>query len=132
MSAPERNKKTDTPLPAVAEIGEKAIDAAFGLAVTAGEVAGKVGGYILSNAPAFVESLETKGRPLREKVTTSLRGGLHQSLQEDGQSAISVEDEIEALEKRVRELEAQVSGTTTDTPTATDASNDKSSGDGAA
>jgi hypothetical protein len=120
QSSEEKRKADETPT--AAEIGEKALDMAFGLAATVGEVAGRVGGYITENAPAFFDSLEEKGRPLREKMTTAARGGLHASLHEAAESA---EDEIESLERRVRELEAQVGAPSSGMPTGAPVPNDE-------
>jgi hypothetical protein len=125
----KQNERQQSETPGAGELGEKALDMAFGLAATVGEVAGRVGGYVMSNAPAFFDSLEAKGRPLREKVTTSVRGGLHASLREASESA---EDEIEALERRVRELEASIGAAEAAAPTEALGSNDKTSEDRAA
>lgn len=123
----KRRKAGDTPT--VVELGDKTLNMAFGLAATVGEIAGRVGGYITENAPGFFDSLEAKGRPLREKVAASLHNGVQTSLHETAESA---DDDIESLERRVRELEARVGATGTDIPTTASLSNDKTDRDIAA
>lgn len=70
---------------------------------------------IRTDAPAFLEEMEEKGRPLREKLSENLRGlSVPDIFTRAGAKAGSGPsedplDDIEALENRVRELEQQVS-----------------------
>lgn len=79
---------------------------------------------IRQDAPGFLEEMEEKGRPVREKLTESLKGfnitdvfnkatGTPSSPASDPNAF----DDIEALENRVRELEQQVSSEPSATPT---------------
>ena len=71
---------------------------------------------IRTDAPTFLTEMEEKGRPLREKLSESLRGFSITDVftrtgdKPGGGPEDSPLDDIEALENRVRELEQQVGG----------------------
>ena len=125
--------------------GEKVLDIAFGVAVIAGEALDKAAQRLSERAkemqeqaPGFWDTAEERGRPVREKLVSSLRGttattattaegapspttggnGLAESLRNlgkdigitvgGGNARLSAEDEIRSLEDRVRELEQVV------------------------
>ncbi len=73
---------------------------------------------IRQDAPGFFTEMEEKGRPVREKLTESLKGfsitdafnkAKHSGDTSPSASDPNAFDDIEALENRVRELEQQVS-----------------------
>jgi hypothetical protein len=87
----------------IAAVGAKAIDIALGVASLAVEVAGTAARYVVEKSPEWVDTLEERGRPVREQLTGAGKG--HGGPQADSGSG---DDEISALERRIRELEAQV------------------------
>ena len=116
-------QKTLPPLTA-----ERVTDITLGLGKAAVEVLDKAARQlddsvrqIRTDAPAFLSEMEEKGRPLREKLSDSLRGfSITDVFTRTGEKPAgepeSDLDDIEALENRVRELEQQVGG---DVPMAT-------------
>ncbi len=124
----------------VALTSEKVLDIALGVAVIAGEALDKAAQRLSERAkelheqsPTFWETAEERGRPVREKLVSTLKGtstttaegteasssGLADSLRTLGRdigisvsggnaSRLSAEDEIRSLEDRVRELEQVV------------------------
>jgi hypothetical protein len=119
--------------------GEKVLDIAFGVALIAGEALDKAAQRFSERAkelqeqsPTFWDTAEERGRPIREKLVSTLKGttvttageteasgtGLADSLRTLGRdigvsvggnaSRQSAEDEIRSLEDRVRELEQVV------------------------
>jgi hypothetical protein len=120
--------------------GEKVLDIALGVAVIAGEALDKAAQRLSERAkelqeqsPTFWDTAEERGRPVREKLVSTLKGssvttaggtepggsGLADSLRTLGRdigitvaggstSRLSAEDEIRSLEDRVRELEQVV------------------------
>ncbi|MES2459947.1 MAG: hypothetical protein V4671_05130 [Armatimonadota bacterium] len=125
--------------------GEKVLDIALGVAVIAGEALDKAAQRFAERtkemqeqSPAFWDTAEERGRPVREKLVSTLRGastsvsvpegaaaapdastsGLADSLRNlgrdiglsvgGGSARVSAEDEIRSLEDRVRELEQVV------------------------
>lgn len=116
--APAENQKTMPPLTA-----ERVTDITFGLGKAAVDILDQAARQlddsvrqIRQDAPGFLADMEEKGRPIREKLSESLKsfnitdvfnkatgaGG-------DPSSDPGALDDIEALENRVRELEQQVS-----------------------
>lgn len=119
---------------------EKVLDIALGVAVIAGEALDKAAQRfserakeLQEQAPGFWDTAEERGRPVREKLVSSLRGtgpvpteggaaagtgGLADSLRNlgsnigisvgGGNARQSAEEEIRGLEDRVRELEQVV------------------------
>lgn len=72
--------------------------------------------HIREDAPGFLNEMEEKGRPVREKLAESIKGfnitDVFNKVTKPGDSPASdptAFDDIEALENRVRELEQQVS-----------------------
>jgi hypothetical protein len=72
---------------------------------------------IRQDAPGFLTEMEEKGRPVREKITESLKSFSITDVFSKSPSTpgtptadTAAFDDIEALENRVRELEQQVSG----------------------
>jgi hypothetical protein len=98
--------------------GERAVDVILGAAVVAAEAIAQAAKHLQENGPAYVETLETKGRPVRERLVEALRVGRPATFRDVTFSPpASAEDEISALERRVRELEQQIaSGNATETP----------------
>lgn len=113
--------------------GDKVLDIAFGVAVLAAEAAGKLAKQfserlqdLQDQAPTIADNLQEKGRPVREKFVGKLREQTIATTdvtpagdgeQDSKTSAVpapangkppSAEDEISALERRVRELEQEV------------------------
>jgi hypothetical protein len=119
---------------------EKVLDIALGVAIIAGEALDKAAQRLSERAkelqeqsPTFWDTAEERGRPVREKLVSTLKGssgatsagtepggtGLADSLRTLGRdigitvaggstSRLSAEDEIRSLEDRVRELEQVV------------------------
>lgn len=129
-SSPE-TQKTLPPLTA-----ERVTDIAFGLGKAAVDVIDQAARQlddtvrqIRQDAPGFLNEMEEKGRPVREKLTESIKGfnitDVFNKVTKPGDSPASdptAFDDIEALENRVRELEQQVSSDPiADTPEATPA-----------
>lgn len=99
--------------------GEKVLDIALGLGMLAAETLEKAISQVSErakvaqqHAPAILDALEEKGRPAREKLLSNLRESnlYHTMKAEEGEGAAgkSADEEITALEERVRELEKQV------------------------
>jgi hypothetical protein len=129
-SSPE-TQKTLPPLTA-----ERVTDIAFGLGKAAVDVIDQAARQlddtvrqIRQDAPGFLNEMEEKGRPVREKLTDSIKGfnitDVFNKVTKPGDSPASdptAFDDIEALENRVRELEQQVSSDPiADTPETTPA-----------
>ena len=127
-SSPE-TQKTLPPLTA-----ERVTDIAFGLGKAAVDVIDQAARQlddtvrqIRQDAPGFLNEMEEKGRPVREKLTESIKGfnitDVFNKVTKPDDSPASdptAFDDIEALENRVRELEQQVSSDPiADTPEAT-------------
>jgi hypothetical protein len=98
--------------------GEKAIDVILGAAVVTAETIMQAAKRMQENGPACLDALETKGRPVRERIVEALRSGRTTPLREAAFTPpASAEEEISALEQRVRELEQQIaSSATNETP----------------
>lgn len=118
---PETIGETQKTLPPLT--AERVTDITLGLGKAAVEALDKAARQlddsvrqIRTDAPAFLEEMEEKGRPLREKLSENLRGlnvpdiftraGARAGAGAPNENPL---DDIEALENRVRELEQQVS-----------------------
>lgn len=118
---PETVGETQKTLPPLT--AERVTDITLGLGKAAVEALDKAARQlddsvrqIRTDAPAFLEEMEEKGRPLREKLSENLRGlsvpdifaraGAKAGAGTPNENPL---DDIEALENRVRELEQQVS-----------------------
>lgn len=96
------NKEQQKPDVDLAAMGEKALDITLGLASLGVEAVGLATRYVTDHAPEWVSNLEERGKPLRERFL----GGSTSSLSSEPE--ITGEEEINALEDRIRELEQQV------------------------
>jgi hypothetical protein len=82
-ASPVAGEATPTATPAVTPLtGERVLDIALGAAVIAGEALDKASKQwaerakqIQDQAPAFWETAEERGRPVREQLVSSLKGG---------------------------------------------------------
>jgi polyhydroxyalkanoate synthesis regulator phasin len=115
---PETNaEKTseDTGAADYTDLGQKIVDIALGAAVVTGELTVQVARLLVEQGPQLLDTLEAKGRPVREQIDTWLKNSFSQPFQEAAKTdeqtpeTESAEDEISALERRVRELETQIS-----------------------
>lgn len=89
--------------PRIADAGAKALDIALGMASLTVEAAEYAARYITEKAPEWIANLEERGRPVREQLSEVTKGYTKPLPVETGA------DEISALERRIRELETQVS-----------------------
>jgi hypothetical protein len=96
------NKEQQKPDVDLAAMGEKALDITLGLASLGVEAVGLATQYVTDKAPEWVANLEERGKPLRERFL----GGSRSS--PASETEVSGEEEINALEDRIRELEQQV------------------------
>ncbi|MDX1932875.1 MAG: hypothetical protein SFU56_09750 [Capsulimonadales bacterium] len=114
--------------PEFVDVGQKVVDIALGAIVVSGELVLQATKALVEHGPEILNTLEAKGRPVREQIDEWLKSGFVRPYQEakeaeDGKDVTdppSAEDEITALERRVRELEIQVSGGVTAEATASD------------
>lgn len=96
------NKEQQKPDVDLAAMGEKAIDITLGLASLGVEAVGLAARYVTDKAPEWASNLEERGKPLRERLLG------RSSSDPASEAEISEEEEINALEDRIRELEQQV------------------------
>lgn len=96
------NKEQQKPDTDLAGIGEKAIDITLGLASLGVEAVTLATRYVADKAPEWATNLEERGKPLRERLLGKAPAG------SASEPEISGEEEINALEDRIRELEQQV------------------------
>jgi hypothetical protein len=92
---------------AAANVVERFFDVSFGAGAVAFEKLDTNLRRFWDDAPGVLDELETKGRPIREKLTDSIKGKMPATATGDATTA-SGEDEITTLENRVKELEQQV------------------------
>lgn len=95
---------------AAANVVERFFDVSFGVGAIAFEKMDANLRRVWDDAPGLMDELETKGRPIREKLTDAIKGKLPTPATEGADAATSPsgEDEITTLENRVKELEQQV------------------------
>ena len=106
---------------------DQVVDFAFGVALSAAETLEKVVNQAVGaakDAPSFFEQMQEKGRPAREKLIRDLRGDVLKPARDAAETVADVatagrasfksaEDEIRALEERVKTLEREVVARTT-------------------
>jgi polyhydroxyalkanoate synthesis regulator phasin len=93
---------------AAANVVERFFDVTFGASAIAAEKIDTNLRRLWDDAPGLIDDLEQKGRPIREKLTESLKGKLPTTATEPGTTGAAGEDDITTLENRVKELEQQV------------------------
>ena len=130
MSDPAENEQTpqaagaDSPPPAVTPApvtGERVLHIALGAAATFAQAAERAARDLSQNGPVILETLEERGKPVRAALAQKLgglAGGVRATTATSAATATgeapaaphsSADAEIAALERRVRELEQEVS-----------------------
>jgi hypothetical protein len=85
------------------------IDITLGAAVVVAEFITQAAKHLQENGPAYLDVLESKGKPVRDRLREALRGSGKTVLRDvTFAPPASAEEEITALERRVRELEQQI------------------------
>ncbi|GAB4451964.1 MAG: hypothetical protein OHK0029_02080 [Armatimonadaceae bacterium] len=83
--------------------GLRAIDITLGVATLAIEAAEKTATYLAAHGPEWLDDMEQRGRPIRQEI-------FGKRTEEPAPSFLEETDaEISALERRIRELEREVS-----------------------
>ncbi len=93
---------------AAANVVERFFDVTFGAGAIAAEKIDTNLRRLWDDAPGLIDELEQKGRPIREKLTDSIKGKLPTTAADGTTTNATGEDDITTLENRVKELEQQV------------------------
>jgi len=101
----EQRKPEPSGTPDLMHVGLKVVDVSLGIAALGLEALDKSVKYLSEHGPEWLDEMEERGRPIRREIIGLATGNpVTPSLQQQAQA----EPEIDALEKRIRELEKEV------------------------